>query len=637
MNAATPSQPAAADLNGRATEVPPDSDAAYRLLFEASPLPKWVYDRETLVFLAVNEAAVRHYGYSRDEFLAMTIKDIRPPEELPRLMAMINNSYPDGINHAGVWTHCHKNGTHMQVEVHWHHVIFHGRHSRLVVVVDITERLQAEQALRASESQYRMLLEQASDGILIVDADGHYLEANPQACLLFGYSRAELLTMTVGQVIVYDTIDTLRGEWAELHGGKSLLRERWARRKDGQIIPMEANIKRLPDGRLQAIIRDISERKLAEQALSDSHANLTLLAQQLSRSRDLLRTLFDGMDDGLVLLDRNGQILATNQAFATMVDHSPRELAELNWCDLCHCEHPFPGGCAIHALHDGRPRQRREHYTRPDGSRFVLDLRVLPLNTSAGLVDQVIVHMVDSTERLALEALAIQSERLAATGKLAATIAHELNTPLQSITNCLYFAGSVAEPQRDKYLTLAREELARVAGILRQMLDLHRPSSGGEPTLFDLNALVERVLLLTGSTLAERDIDVLRELAPDLPGLYGRPDQLTQVLLNLILNAADAMPEGGRLLLRTLGPRGPAGPLVLEVEDTGMGIPPEHQARLFEPFFTTKPSGSGLGLTVSRKMISQHGGTISVRSTPGVGSVFSVVLPQQVPTGEVQP
>lgn len=636
MNAATPSEPAAAELNSRAAEVPPDSDAAYRLLFEASPLPKWVYDRETLAFLAVNEAAVRHYGYSRDEFLAMTIKDIRPPEDLPRLLGALDSSMPDGINHSGVWTHCHKNGTRMQVEVHWHHVIFNGRPSRLVVIVDITERLRAEEAMRANESQYRMLMEQASDGILITDPDGRYLEANPQACLLFGYSRDDLLTMHVGQVIVYNTMDTLRGEWASLQIGKSLLRERWVRRKDGQIIPVEANIKRLPDGRLQAIIRDISERKLAEQALSDSHANLTLLAQQLSRSRDLLRTLFDGLDDGLVLLDRNGQILATNQAFAVMLERSPRELAELNWCDLCHGDPPFPGTCAIHALRDGRPRQRREHYTRPDGSRYVLDLRVLPLNTSAGQVDQVIVHMVDSTERLALEALAIQSERLAATGKLAATIAHELNTPLQSITNCLYFAGSAAEPQRDKYLTLAREELARVAGILRQMLDLHRPSRG-EPARFDLNALVERVLLLTGSTLAERDIDVVRELAPDLPELYGRPDQLTQVLLNLILNAADAMPEGGRLVLRTQCPQGPDGPLVLEVADSGVGIPPEHQARLFEPFFTTKASGSGLGLTVSRKMISQHGGTISVRSTPGAGSVFSVVLPQRASTGEIQP
>jgi PAS domain S-box-containing protein len=636
MDTIVPTSSAGAGQPGdRTLQAPSDGDAVYRALFETSPLPKWVYDQETLAILAVNEAAVRHYGYTRAEFLAMTIKDIRPLEDVPRLLDSIANSPRGSPAEAGLWRHRRKDGSEITVEIYGHQVIFNGRDARLILAIDITERLQTDQALRDSESRYRMLLDQASDAILITDHEGRYLDANTQACLMFGYSREELLGMNAGQMVVYETIETMRQQWLGMSPGQSLMREHWVCRKDGRIIPVEANVKRLPDGRLQAIIRDISERKGAEQALSESNARLTVLTQQLSRSRDLLRTLFDGLDDGLVLLDRDGQILATNQAFAAMLRTQPRELTEQNWCDLCHGDNPFPGTCAIQALHDGRARQRREQYTQPDGRLRVLDLRALPLNTNSGQVDQVIVHVADSTERLSLEALALQSERLAATGKLAATIAHELNTPLQSITNCLYFAENAAEPQRNKYLTLAREELARVAVILRQMLDLHRPGTS-QPALFDLNALVERVLLLTGSTLAEQDIDVVCELDRSLPELHGRADHLTQVLLNLILNAVDAMPEGGRLLIRTSTLPAPEQRLVLEIEDDGVGIPPEHQGHLFEPFFTTKPAGSGLGLAVSHKLISQHGGTISVRSAPGAGSLFRVELPQHATSAEVQ-
>ncbi|HEU4326008.1 MAG TPA: PAS domain S-box protein [Roseiflexaceae bacterium] len=604
-----------------------ESETHYRLLFEHNPLPMWVYDLQTLAFLSVNVAACHQYGYTRDEFLQMTIKDIRPPEDVAGLLDNIAHTPLEGLESAGIWTHCRKDGSQLAVEIRSHSIAFEGRRARLVMAIDVTERQRAEQALRASESKYRMLVNQASDGILIADEHGYYCEANSQACAMLGYSSDELVTMRTGELVVHQSPRAAGEQWPDLSDGRTFLYEAMVRRKDGQIIPIEANVKRLPDGRLQAIVRDVSERKRTEAELNETNAHLTLLTHQLGRSRDLLRTLFDGLDDGLVLIERDGTILTTNQAFSALVGRSVTTLVGHSWQDLCRADdNPFPGDSALQALRDGRTRQRREHYTRPDGRHCVLDLRVLPLISSIGPVDQLIVHVVDSTERLALEALAIQSERLAANGKLAATIAHELNTPLQSITSCLYFAGSAAEPQRDKYLTVAREELARIAGIVRQMLNLHRPDPG-EPAMFNLNGLVERVLLLTGSTLAERGIDAICELAPVLPDLYGRADQMTQVLLNLILNAAEAMPEGGRLVIRTQPYGAPARALALEVEDCGLGIPPEVQPRIFEPFFTTKATGSGLGLSISRKIIAQHGGTVCLRSAPGVGSVFRIELP----------
>jgi two-component system NtrC family sensor kinase len=214
-------------------------------------------------------------------------------------------------------------------------------------------------------------------------------------------------------------------------------------------------------------------------------------------------------------------------------------------------------------------------------------------------------------------------------------VAHEVNTPLHTIKTSLYLADRADEAQRSTYLTLAQEEIDRIGHILRQLLDLYRAGSGS-PVEIDCNAQIERMLLLTGSTLARHGIHVQRDLQPDLPPLLGHTEQITQVLINLILNAVDAMPSGGELAIRTgvmpaacqdTPPESQAGTLFIELSDTGIGMAAEVQARIFEPFFTTKPDGSGLGLAVSQKLIRQHGGSLTVQSTPEAGSTFLITLP----------
>jgi two-component system cell cycle sensor histidine kinase/response regulator CckA len=252
----------------------------------------------------------------------------------------------------------------------------------------------------------------------------------------------------------------------------------------------------------------------------------------------------------------------------------------------------------------------------------------------------VFLRVVDVTERTHFETLEIQHQRLAATSQLIATIAHELNTPLLSIQSCLFLAEQAADASRSAYLTLAREEIDRISLILRQLLVLHRPDAS-EQVAVDLHALVDRVLLLTGGTLADHHILVEREFSSEQLIVPGYPGQLTQVLLNLILNAMDSMPDGGRLFLRTRRvfawptelalpdlPVQPTQPLVvIEVADTGVGIRPEIQEEIFKPFFTTRTMGTGLGLAVSRQIMQRHAGAIGVRSQLGVGSVFIIALP----------
>jgi two-component system NtrC family sensor kinase len=172
---------------------------------------------------------------------------------------------------------------------------------------------------------------------------------------------------------------------------------------------------------------------------------------------------------------------------------------------------------------------------------------------------------------------------------------------------------------------MARDQLARIAGIIERMRDFYRPARG-EMASYDLNHLLEETLALAGLNLRHGAIRMIFTPARDLPEVVCNGDQLRQVFLNLVLNAIEAMPEGGTLTVRT-----EARPqfAVVEVQDTGIGIPDEIRPRLFEPFFTNKAAGTGLGLSISAHIVTQHGGQLEVESGEGQGSTFRVILPYQ--------
>jgi two-component system NtrC family sensor kinase len=231
-------------------------------------------------------------------------------------------------------------------------------------------------------------------------------------------------------------------------------------------------------------------------------------------------------------------------------------------------------------------------------------------------------------ERLnATEAGMLQAARMAAVGQLAASIAHEINNPLYAARNCLALLEQDATPAMSDspFLGIAREQLTRIARIIERMREFYRPDRGTMAAC-DIHHLLEETLALAGLNMQHQPIRVIFTPAHDLPEVVGNGDQLRQVFLNLILNAIEAMPDGGTLTVRTI-----AGPTValIEVQDTGIGIPDDIRPQLFEPFFTNKPNGTGLGLSISAHIVTQHGGQLEVESVEGQGSTFRVVLPYQ--------
>lgn len=224
----------------------------------------------------------------------------------------------------------------------------------------------------------------------------------------------------------------------------------------------------------------------------------------------------------------------------------------------------------------------------------------------------------------------IQAEKMAIAGRLTASIAHEINNPLQSVRNCLHLAGrQELEPDsRREYMELAQAELERLMNTVQRMLDYYRPTAVDRKSV-DLNELVQRVLVLLGRQLAEANVQVKTRLSSRLKPVFAVADQVQQVLLNLCLNAMEAMPEGGVIQIDTVQRRQAAE---ITIQDSGPGITDEERERIFEPFFSTKDGGTGLGLAVSYGIIAAHGGNLELIPTAGRGACFRFTLP----SGEAQ-
>ncbi len=265
----------------RAEEAARESAERYRVLFEANPQPMWVWDAETLRFLAVNDAAIRHYGYTSEEFLGMTIKDIRPAEDVPRLVELTSHLGP-GISTSGQWRHRTKDGTVIDVEVVSHNIDFGGRNARLVLATDVTERRKAEEQLARSERRFRALFESSLDGIVLVDGGGLILDANSAAEAILDAARPSLVGRSLNEVFgstdperVRDLVSNLMVagsrpthsflDMVSLNGGSKSL-EIWGQR----VAEPEQSM------RFAVVIEDVSERKRMERRLVETERQASL-------------------------------------------------------------------------------------------------------------------------------------------------------------------------------------------------------------------------------------------------------------------------------------------------------------------------------------------------------------------------
>lgn len=254
-----------------------------------------------------------------------------------------------------------------------------------------------------------------------------------------------------------------------------------------------------------------------------------------------------------------------------------------------------------------------------DNARLVEELRQAAVELEARVEQR-------TRELRQSQAQVIRAEKMAAVGRLAASVAHEVNNPLQAITLHLQLISDEGlSPPADQQISVVQHELDRIADIVQRLLDFQRPK-GGLRSLQSLPLLLDEVLALAGKQLQQANVIVTRDIDGDVEPVMAAGDQLKQVFLNLVLNAVEAMPDGGELRIHCYQANGAVG---VSFTDTGLGIGKEDMDHLFEPFFSTKHAGTGLGLAVSQEIVASHGGTLEASNVPEQGASFTVTLPAE--------
>jgi PAS domain S-box-containing protein len=396
---------------------------------------------------------------------------------------------------------------------------------------------------------------------------------------------------------------------------------------------------------LVSVFRDVTDLRLANEELIRNFNKLQRAEADARRERDRLNLIIENVGHPVVVSDVSGSFILFNRRAESLFrqeavtkkggellleaaeDSSTRVLAAVRANSVKLTS--FISGIASET---GAGRQAEINLTDPQTGRL------LPMEiTSAEVVDftgQVtavvsVLHdlsEVRELERRRLEQRLSESDKLAAVGTLAASIAHEVNNPLESIKNSLFLMQDSDEPDsRSRFLKIALKETERVSHIIRQMLGFARRGGGVEWVA--INQLLDETLTLVENKLQHSGIRVIRGFDPRLPKVHAYPDQLRQVFLNLLLNAEQSIDRLGRIKITTFQLDAPQPSVSIEIADSGRGIDSVDLERIFEPFFTTRRDGTGLGLWVAQNIVRQHGGRIDVRTGQGKGTAFQIILP----------
>jgi PAS domain S-box-containing protein len=653
----------------------------FQKLYDEAPFGYHEIDAQGVIRL-VNRTECELLGYAREEMIGRPIFDFIHPSQREESSRAVSERIR-GERQGGTIerTYITKDGRELIVSIE--NRLIRDNQDRVTglrsTVQDVTGRKKTEASLVASERRARALFEGIEDAVFVHDLEGHILDANPAACRRLGYTRDELLSLTTRD-IDDPTFAAGFGDRLEEQMRQGHLRiEGRHRTKAGRLVPVDINTSMIQleeQAVVLAVIRDITERKaleetrrqFAEAQLKNSW-EIEAKNRQLSQSESRYRQLTEGCLDAIVVTDQAGRIALFNPAAERTFGYRAADVLGREFVALMaeEARDELARGLNDYLQKRGGRLVGRTvelHGRRQDGASFPLEMSLSAIET-AGTV-QFMGAIRDQAERHRMRAMLMQSEKLASIGLLSAGVAHEINNPLAFIANNLavlerdlkgvlgmvavYEEAEAMMPAeaRDRVRALAddldwayvrdnlgrmitrtREGVQRVASIVQNLRGLARTAPPKlEPAL--LGDLIDSALEMVHGRLRRHHIAVETDIQTPLK-IACVPSQIGQVILNLLVNAIQAVESRGassenRIRIAT---RQEAQAQVLEFHDTGPGIPADALPRLFDPFFTTKPvgEGTGLGLAISHGIVTGHGGRIEVESEPGQGACFRVLLP----------
>jgi len=507
-----------------------------------------------------------------------------------------------------------------------------GRINTYAYLRDITERKRFEKDLKDSEEKFRNLFERVRHGLFISAKEGHFLDCNQALLEMAGYKdKEEFLEIDIAKDLYVNPEDRKKFQrLIEQQGFVKDLEVEFKKRSGEKItVLLTAHVKKDEKGEVvgyEGINIDISDRKRME--------------RELKEANDFLMNLIDSSVDGIIATNMKGDILLFNKGAENLLGYRSEEVVgKMNIRSI------YPPGVAKEVMDKlrspdfggiGKLTSFPIFHRRKDGEMIEGDLSASLIYDEKGNEVASVGIFKDLRERSKMERelreiqqALLQSEKLAAMGRLTSQIAHELNNPIYGIMNTLELLKTEIPPEskRRRILELSLSEIQRLSEMLRNMLSFSKPEEEARKRIH-LNELLEGILLMMERQMRESNIRVVLDLDHQIPEVMASTNQMRQVMLNMFKNAKEAMPNGGTLTVRTAKENQKVS---VHIQDTGVGIPEEIRNKIFEAFFTTKQKvkGVGLGLSVCYGIIKDHGGEIRVESEEGRGTTFIISLPAE--------
>jgi len=508
-----------------------------------------------------------------------------------------------------------------------------GRIKTYAYIRDITERKKFEKELKESEEKFRNLFERVRHGLFISTKEGHFLDCNQAMWGLLGYQdKEEFLKIDILKDLYVNPEDreTFMEQVENLGFIKDFEVEFKKKKGERITVLLTATAKRDETGTIigyEGLNIDITDRKKME--------------RELRETNDFLMNLIDSSVDGIIVTNMKGNILLFNKGAENLLGYRSEEVVE-----KMNIRSIYSPGVAKEVMEKlkspdfggvGKLTSFPIFHRRKDGEMIEGDLSASLIYDEKGNEIASVGIFKDLRERSKMERelreiqqALLQSEKLAAMGRLTSQIAHELNNPIYGIMNTLELLKTEIPPEskRRRILDLSLSEIQRLSEMLRNMLSFSKPEEEKRRPI-KIDELIEGILLVMEKQMRESNIQVEISFNPDIPEIMASTNQMRQVMLNILKNAKEAMPKGGTLTVRTSRED---NRVLIHIQDTGMGVPEEIRDKIFEAFFTTKQKvkGVGLGLSVCYGIIKDHGGDIKVESEEGKGTTFIISLPVEI-------
>jgi PAS domain S-box-containing protein len=505
-----------------------------------------------------------------------------------------------------------------------------GRIKTYAYVRDITERKKFERDLRESEEKYRNLFERVRHGLFISSKEGKFLDCNQALLGLLGYEDKE----------EFLKIDIVKDLYVNPEDRKTFMA---LVEKLGFVKDFEVEFKKKNGERITVLLtatakRDEKGTTIGYEGLNIDITDRKKMEKELKEANDFLINLIESSVDGIIVTKMKGDILIFNKGAENLLGYKAEEVVgKMNIRSI------YQPGIAKEVMDKlrspdfggvGKLTSFPIFHRRKNGELIEGDLSASIIYDEKGNEIASVGIFKDLRERLGIERelqkmqeALLQSEKLAAMGRLTSQIAHELNNPIYGIMNTLELLKTEIPPEskRRRILELSLSEIQRLSEMLRNMLSFSKPEEEKRRPV-KIDELIEGILSVMEKQMRESNIQVETSFDPDIPEVTASTNQMRQVVLNIFKNAKEAMPKGGTLLVKTSKKD---HRVLIHIQDTGIGIPEEIKDKIFDAFFTTKQKvkGVGLGLSVCYGIIKDHGGEIKVKSEAGKGTTFTISLP----------